>query len=500
VTLAAVDSESAIVTHCVAGLTAQEGGRLQEAIEHFRDAVALAPEMLDMRLLLAFAQGASNDRIGAHATLAGISNMQLLSESDARKLADAATSLGADRVARDVVERILTFAPLDADLHSTLGALHHRLGDTSEATTVLHRAQTRWPTHVPTLMNYARLLSDTGEHAEALAMYEAVLRLSPSHAAARWYCGLLQLLLGQFEEGWRNHEARRSLPFMQELTPAGIPEWRAESLSGKTVLLWGEQGLGDQIMGVRFAAVLAGRGARVVVRCHESLVSLVRSAEGVSLAIANNAALPACDFHVPMLSVPHLSGLSSDFGCSGNAYLKPRGEASSFVVDVAGRTRGARESSPRPRVGLVWAGSATHGNDHNRSFPAELLPSLLDDTNVDWLSLQLGPRRADLDRLAPALRARVTDASNAITDFNDTAHIVASCDMVVTVDTSVAHLAGALGISTIVMLPYVPDWRWQIARRDTPWYASTRLVRQPMAGSWEHVVAEVRRAVNSGSV
>jgi hypothetical protein len=199
-----------------------------------------------------------------------------------------------------------------------------------------------------------------------------------------------------------------------------------------------------------------------------------------------------------MLSVPFLCGLDAA-SLKGDAYLRAVGSPTHSVRDVIGEGSVGRRGR-RKRVAVVWAGSSTHGNDRNRSFPAAQLAALLAGADVDWISLQMGERRTDLDTLPGSIRARVTDASVAITDFNDSAHVLTSCDLVVSVDTSVAHLAGAMGVPALAMIPYVPDWRWQLARRDTPWYASMRLVRQPMAGAWDYVVDEVHRAVNSGTV
>jgi hypothetical protein len=200
-----------------------------------------------------------------------------------------------------------------------------------------------------------------------------------------------------------------------------------------------------------------------------------------------------------MLSVPYFCGPYCATMNDGSAYMRAPGEAAPGITSVLGSVRSASSAKRRPRVGIVWAGSATHGNDHNRSLPMSHLAALIGGADVEWVSLQLGSRGADIAQLDAPVRRRVLDATPLIEDFGDTAHILARCDMLVTVDTAVAHLAGALGVSTLVMLPYVPDWRWQLARKDTPWYQSVRLVRQPMAGAWEHVIEEVHRAISSGA-
>lgn len=469
-------------------MAAQEAGRVDEAIAFFARALVLAPSLIDVRLLLAFAQGANGDTAEAKVTLNETPGHVTLPESDLRRLVDAAVQLGAHSIALSSVRRLLEENPNEADLHSTLGALLHRTGALEEAGHVLHRAVLRWPSHVPTLMNTGMLMVADGNYAGALRNYDRALKVSPKHHTARWHRGMLQLTMGNFASGWADHEARRHLPVHTVTVPAGVPAWDGKNAAGKTLLLWGEQGLGDQIQGVRFAQQLSALGARVIVRCAAPLCALFATAPGVSAVISESDAVPACDAHVPMLSVPFLLKLFDEAEYDTGRYL----HSSRPHLHTSVR------SSVRTRVGLAWAGSPGHTNDRFRSLPVSQLAPLVDGLSSQWVSLQLGPRAADLRQIALRHTADVIDVAPTLTNFVDTANVLSALDCVVTVDTSVAHIAGALGVPTLLLLPFVPDWRWQLVREDSPWYASVRLIRQPSPGDWGSVVDRVHRELSAG--
>ncbi|MBC8086443.1 MAG: tetratricopeptide repeat protein [Phycisphaerae bacterium] len=469
-------------------MTAQEAGRPDVAISHFERALVLAPALIDVRLLLAFALGANGQSAKARATLEDTPQPTTLPQSDLRLLADAAVQLGAKNIALVAVRQLMEANPNEADLHSTLGALLHRSGATEEAGHVLNRAVLRWPTHVPTLMNTALLLVADGNYAGALRNYDRALKSAPGHHTALWHRGMLHLTMGNFASGWTDHEARRHLPVHTVKVPTGMPAWDGKNARGKTLLLWGEQGLGDQIQGVRFARNLAAIGARVIVRCAAPLCALFATAPGVSAVYSDNDVLPACDGHVPMLSVPYLLKLFDDSQFDAGNYLHVARSETHVSAQIGKRTR----------AGLVWAGSPGHSNDHLRSLPASYLPSLLQGVSSQWVSLQVGARPSDPPVGMLAQHADVVDVASTLTNFVDTAHVLSALDCVVTVDTSVAHLAGALGVPTMLLLPFVPDWRWQLVREDSPWYPSMRVIRQPSPGDWGSVIDRVHRELSAG--
>ncbi len=480
---------------CVAGMTAQEAGDMDAAVSHFERALMLAPALIDIRLLLAFALGAHGRTSDAHEVLNETPALETLPESDLRRLADAATQLGASGIALKTVRLLAEKDPHNADIQSMLGALLHRIGEVEAAGHVLHRAVLRWPTHVATLMNTARLLVAEGNYAGALRYYDRALEVSPNHATARWHRGMLRLTMGDLAGGWTDHEARRALPVHNVSAPSGIPAWNGKNAAGRTLLLWGEQGLGDQIQGVRFAALLASLGARVVVRCAPALKRLFVGVDGVAQVFGDGESLPPCDAHVPMLSVPFLLKLFDETSYGASNYLRP-----SF--NTALRTRfpayEAHQQFDRTRVGFAWAGSPGHTNDALRSLPVAQLAPLLDGLSAQWVSLQVGTRAAELNFLPHSVRSTVLNVAPTLIDFADTAAVISALDCVVTVDTAVAHVAGGLGVPTLLLLPFVPDWRWQLVREDSPWYGSITVLRQPSVGDWASVVARVRRELSAG--
>lgn len=480
------------VVACVEGMTAQEAGCIDDAIGHFEHALTLAPSLIDIRLLLSFALGANGNNDRAREVLNETPEVTSLPESDLRRLADAAVQIGATSVALTVVRKLLEKHADEADLHSTLGALLHRTGALEEAGHVLNRATLRWPSHVPTLMNGAQLLVADGHYTGGLRNFDRVLSIQPNHHKARWYRGLLHLTLGNFVDGWKDHEARRQLDVHTANMPQGVRAWDGKNPRGKTLLLWGEQGLGDQIQGVRFAQHLSALGARVIVRCAKPLCALFECVPGVVKVVSETEAVPRCDAHVPMLSIPYLLNMRDESKFDASAYLSS---------NSSGRT--IARSMHQPRVGFAWAGSPGHSNDRHRSLPVSQLSSLLEMRTAEWYSLQVGPRSAELSQLQHrsaqgSSLSHVFDVSSALTSFVDTAEVMQALDYVVTVDTSVAHVAGALGVPTLVLVPFVPDWRWQLAREDSPWYNSVRLIRQPSAGDWGSVIDRVHRELVAG--
>jgi len=482
---------------CIAGITAQEAGNRDDAVVHFEHALSLAPSLIDVRLLLAFALGAHGRNRDSHQVLNETPALETLPESDLRRLADAAAQLGATAIGLKTVRILAATNQNDADLQSMLGALLHRTGELEEAGHVLHRAVLRWPTHVATLMNTARLLVADGHYAGALRNYDRALKVAPQHATARWHRGLLRLTMGDLAGGWTDHEARRTLPVHQVNVPSSIPAWDGKNAAGKTLLLWGEQGLGDQIQGVRFAAVLASLGARVIVQCAPALKRLFVNVDGAAQVLADGEPLPQCDAHVPMLSVPFLLKLFDESSYDAGSYLQ--GSLGTALPRVSRfQTHDSNHAFNRTRVGFAWAGSPGHTNDQLRSLPVSQLSPLLDGVSAQWISLQVGARAAELKFLPQHVRTSVVDVAATLIDFADTAHVISALDRVVTVDTSIAHVAGALGVPTLLLLPFVPDWRWQLAREDSPWYRSVRVLRQPSPGDWPSVIDRVHRELSAG--
>jgi tetratricopeptide (TPR) repeat protein len=341
----------------------------------------------------------------------------------------------------------------------------------------------------------ADALRNLGRYAEAAAAYEDALRRAPDDPdAAKGHFSLAAclLLLGDFARGWPELEWRWADPDVNP--PHRYPLERLwlgkEDPSGRTVLLHSEWGLGDVLQFCRYAPLLAQRGARVVLEVPQSLSRLMQSLDGVERCLACAATVPAYDMHVPIMSLPLAFGTREHDIPAQVPYLN----APPALVERWRERLGPRSVR---RIGLVWSGNPRHGNDARRSIPLAAFEALIGATpaaNVCWFSAQKEIRPADL----PALeRLGLRHHGDELEDFCDTAALMSNLDLVVSVDTSAAHLAGALGLPVWILVPHAPDWRWQLERRDSPWYPSARLFRQRDAREdWGVVLERVRQALD----
>ena len=408
---------------------------------------------------------------------------------------------------------------LDPELpasHNGRGIVLQRLRRRDEAMAAFERALAIDPAFTDSLLNRGNVLQDMGRSDEALAVYDEVLALkgdSPAtwnnrgnvyeamrryedalhcfdrsleidqdYAPAHWNRALLNLQYGALLDGWKGYEWRWSnelLSVYNERRDFKAPLWLgAESLEGKTILLFAEQGLGDSLQFCRYVPLVKARGARVVLEVQRPLVGLLKSLDGVDVVLAKGETLPPFDFHCPLMSLPLAFGTEVDTIPAAPRYL----DADPARVAAWQARLGPRQ---RPRVGLVWSGNVQHANDHNRSIPFAQLAPLL-GLDCDFYSLQKEYRPADL----PELDASVVQRMDAhLNDFADTAALCEAMDVVIAVDTSVAHLAAALGRPVWLLLPHVADWRWLTAREDSPWYPSVRLLRQPARGDYAAAIA-----------
>ena len=311
------------------------------------------------------------------------------------------------------------------------------------------------------------------------------LALKPGYAEACWNKSLALLVTGDFKPGWELYEWRWKAETLTTVYERlfSQPLWLGKDpLAGKTILLHSEQGMGDTIQFCRYARLVAGLGARVILEIDASLVGLFQNLEGADLVIARGTPLPPFDCHCPLMSLPLAFRTDLETIPAAVPYLE------------VGKDRlakwGARLGEKRaPRVGLVWSGRVLHKNDHNRSLGlAELISHL--PAGCQYLSLQKEIR--DMDRPVLASHGGILHFEDELVDFGDTAALCELMDVVVSVDTSVAHLAGALGRPVWILLPYMPDWRWLLDRADSPWYPSARLYRQERTGEWSGVLERVQ--------
>ena len=333
------------------------------------------------------------------------------------------------------------------------------------------------------LTNRAHALRRLDRVDEAAADLLRAIALAPQFAPAHFELGMAQLALGDFAAGWAEYEWRwKSAAFAPHRRPFMSPLWTGEqTLAGKTILLHGEQGLGDTIQFVRYVPLVARRGATVILEVQPELASLLAGAEGAAQVIARGRKLPRFDLHCPLMSLPRA------FATTAESVPAP---LPSLRVCAAHAERWAQRLPPQgPLIGIAWAGRRTHHNDQNRSLPLACLAPLLRDAGARFVSLQRDLRPGDDAILRDS--PNVLDLGGVPEDLAETAALIARLDAVISVDTAVAHLAGALGKPLFLLLPFAADFRWLRGRDDTAWYPTARLLRQPAFGDWDGVVARL---------
>jgi hypothetical protein len=335
------------------------------------------------------------------------------------------------------------------------------------------------------LLNKGFALFGVHRFKEASETYRRLLAVDPANAKAAWQLAHLKLLTGDYESGWAEREARwRSADFSPDYPKFSQARWLGkDSIEGKTILVHVDEGLGDTLQFARHLPLLAARGARVVLVAQDALCPLLAGVSGVSQCIPFSArSYPPFDMHCSLMSLPLAFGTTVDTIPTAN-YLPP------LPIERIQTWETRLGPHDRLRVGLVWSGNPKQGNDRNRSMPLKTLMPLL-DVDATFVSLQKDIRPDDKALLNE--RADIVDLTADLTDFVETAALISCLDLVITVCTSVAHLAGTLGRPTWVMLPHLPDWRWLLDRADSPWYPSVRLFRQDETRDYAGVVDTVR--------
>jgi tetratricopeptide (TPR) repeat protein len=358
-----------------------------------------------------------------------------------------------------------------------------RFNRPAEAVASYDKALTMMPGHPQILTNRGHALRRLDRPAEALRDFEAALSAAPEFPEAHFEAAMTRLTMGDFDAGWKAYEWRwKTGAFARHRRPPQAPLWLGgESVSGKTVLLHAEQGFGDTIQFIRYAPLLAGRGAKVICEVQPELQPLLSPLEGVTV-IAAGEPLPAFDLHCPLLSLPLAFKTQRETIPAAIPYLAAAKDRAAYWRD--------RLPPARLRAGFVWSGQPSHKNDANRSIALARLAALFEDSPVTCFSLQSDLRVADEEVLRGL--PNLVHLGGGLRDFADTAAIISLLDIVVSVDTAVAHLAGALGKPVVILLPYAADFRWMRNREDSPWYPAAKLFRQPAFGDWDSVIGRVR--------
>ena len=470
------------LAHTNRGNALAELGRFVEALASHDQAVTLAP---------ANAQGWHNrGNVLLHlrrvdAAVESFDRALALDARNPRIWCNRAAALDAGGRFSDAlasIERAIAIEPRDIEALITRGNMLIKLGRFEEAVASYDTVLALDARDARAWRNRAIAGLELGRIADAIASFERVVALVPEDAETRRHLALLRLMSGDLERGWAEYEWRwKTREFAPR--PFAQPCWSGEAnIGGKTILLHGEQGLGDAIQFCRYAALVARLGATVVVEVAPALAPLIATVPGVSKVVPSGSPAPAFDLHCPLLSLPHAFKTTLSSVPAAVPYLSAPG-----ARVAVWRERFARWDSPR--IGLIWAGNPQHANDANRSIALEMLRPLIVGSPASVVALQKDLRPGEADWLerhhVPRLEGSLEEIAAAIS----------ALDLVISVDTSIAHLAGALGRPVWVLLPFVSDWRWLADRSDSPWYPTARLFRQPRRGDWAAVIAQVRGEV-----
>ena len=427
------------------GLALHATGRFDEAISSFRNALRLAPDHPEI--------------------LYNLANSCL----ECGRLDEALSSY----------EGALAHAPGHVGALVNRGNTLLRLNEPRRAIASYDTALAAMPGHPQILTNRGHALRRLDRPFEALTDFKAALAAAPEFAEAHFEAAMAHLTLGDFDTGWQEYEWRwKTAAFARHRRPFRAPPWLGnEPVAGKSILLHAEQGFGDTLQFVRYASLLARRGAKVICEVQPELQPLLSQLADVTV-IASGGTRPAFDLHTPLLSLP----------LAFKTRTETIPDAVPYLLAPAGRVADWRDRLPpgRPRAGFVWSGSLTHNNDANRSIALARLFQLFENPPLQCLSLQTELREADRDTLRDL--PKLVHLGDDIRDFADTAAIISLLDVVVAVDTAVAHLAGALGKPVVILLPFAADFRWMRDREDTPWYPTAKLMRQPAFGDWDSVM------------
>ncbi|MGC1549720.1 MAG: tetratricopeptide repeat protein [Rhodanobacter sp.] len=378
----------------------------------------------------------------------------------------------------------LELRPEDAEAHGNLAGILCELGRYEEAMASSDTAIELKPECAGAHSNRAMALQELHRIEEAAASFARCTSLDPGHVDGQHNRSMFELRIGQFEPGWPRYEWRKKMPGVTQL-PAKTTWTGREDVVGKTVLLYAEQGLGDTLQFIRYAKLMRERGARVVVAVQAPLLSLLKQWEPeIEFTTLGLISMPI-DFHCALMSLPLALGTRLETIPASPRYL---------VADATMSEQWAHRlgTKARPRIGLAWSGNTANKIDHKRSMPLRELEPLL-AFPADWYVVQKGIRPTDTDVLAQL--PQVTDFGAGLGDFAKTAALMDQLDLIISVDTSLAHLAGALGKPVWIMLPRIADWRWLLDREDSPWYPSARLFRQSARNDWASVVAQMRKVL-----
>ncbi len=474
------------VEHNDAGVVLHKQGKIDQALAAYQRAIALQPLYAAAHFNLG---NAWKDKRRLDLAIASFHRAAAINPA----FTEAHTNLGialfqAGQIDAGIASfhRAVSINPRFPEACFNLGRAYAGIGRTEEAVTWYRRTIALDSGSVMAHNNLGTALAELGNNDEAIESCRAAIAVQPDFAGSHYNLAHGLLRTGQFTEGWKEYEWRWDCPGRPSRRGFSQPLWDGADLPGKTILLSSEQGLGDHIHFFRYAQLVARRCRRVVLECPEELLPLRDGIPGVDKAVQLGRPLPPFDAHVPLLSVPGILGTTLATIPADVPYIKP---------DPARIAEWAKKLTPsnNVKVGLVWAGRPDNSVDTRRSCSLREFAPLASATRVDFYSLQKGP--ASSQAASPPMGMKLIDLTPDLHNFADTAALIANLDLVISVDTAVAHLAGAMARPVWTLLPFCPDWRWLLDRSDSPWYPTMRLFRQPAIGAWSAVMKTVAAAL-----
>ena len=376
-------------------------------------------------------------------------------------------------------QQALKINPQFVEGYYNIGVFFQEQRKVKESAQAYQKAIQIQPDYVEAHINLGVVLREQVRLKESIQAHQKAIQIQPDYEEAHINLAITFLLQGQLTAGWREFEWRRS-----RKRDFKRPLWDGTPLNGKSILIYAEQGFGDTIQFVRYIDLLPDANTIIIVVCQPELKTLFKSINRIDTLVTKGEDIPDSDVHVPLLSLPYMFNTTLDTIPARIPYLYLNPEADSvFHLD----------DSHDLKIGIVWAGRPTHANDNNRSIDLKWFKCLLDIRNCEFFSLQVGERREDIKQ--HGCHHTIKDLGEQFTDFHHTASAILQLDLVISVDTAVAHLAGALGKAVWTLLPFVPDWRWMLDRSDSPWYPSMTLFRQKETGDWRPVFEQLRLAL-----
>ena len=474
---------SARAQYCL-GVAQELLGRFDAAKDSYQQAIAIKPDSADFHCGLARNLYKCGD---LHAAVESYERALALNPNryDIHNgLGLALTDLGHYEAAGEILQKGLSFQPDCAQIYTCLGYLFDSKGELASAAEAYRRALELDPTLVSAHCHLGLILFGLGEIAEAEACFHRVRALDPDSAEATFYLATLHLLQGHLSLGWKEYESRwRTGAGLRQDRMFSQPQWKGEPLEGARILLHAEQGLGDTLHFVRYVALVAARGGQVVLEVPPRLRRLLSATEGAWQVLSHGESLPDFTWQCPLASLPLAFATELNTIPANIPFVYP----DPALVEIWRQ----RLQGDKLRIGIAWSGSPSNGLNRWRSIPLPQIAPLTNLEGTTFYSLQIGEAAMQLKQLEPP--AQLIDLQDEQEDFADTAAIVANLDLVISVDTSVAHLAGAMGKPVWILLHNAPDWRWLLQREDSPWYPTARLFRQSTHGNWQDVLASVER-------